>query len=90
MTPEEQAETLLRAILDAETLNERLEAAVIAIKAGMRAERQRCMAAMCEGCLEGWEDHPREGGAWHKKTIGTSFAMVRCTAQPIRDMSDDG
>lgn len=60
-------------------------------KAGAIQERQRCMAAVCDGCREGWpyQDDPGEMNfGWHKHNDIDS----ECEAQPIREMeakSDD-
>ena len=60
---------------------------------GRKAERQRCMVAVCPLCADGRPVEKRDGTIWHVSKPGGGGILLPngpCHAQPIREMADEG
>ena len=86
----------LRATLSNETLEDMAERynaldrlVAQAVQRGVQAERQACMAAMCEGCREDWPRAETQAIGYYHQNASYQNGLMRCKAQPIRERAKD-
>lgn len=55
----------------------------------LKANTKACMAAVCEGCREGWPSERDLRKNWWHYPPHADRMEGPCDAQPIREMADD-
>ena len=89
-TLEDRAWTLLAQIMGNRGAwgREEVDAVFSALSGAVEAERQRCMADVCEGCREGWaietHRHATRGNEVFHPVAGEERTFIPCSAYRIR------